>query len=419
MSRFLVVFLISTTVILLLDLYVFKGIKLLIQPLESRWLKTSIKWAYWSGTIIYVIYYLWMITQSTQLAQTHNFRHFYALFGLFILMLIPKLIFALFHLADDLSYGVMWLWNRLCYSDSPQGEGIVITRGVFLSRVGMVLAAVPFFSILYGMLKGKYDFRVLRESITFPNLPEAFNGFTIVQISDAHLGSFLENKEPVKKAIAMINELNPDLVVFTGDLVNNYAEEAEPWIEEFRAIHAKYGKFSILGNHDYGDYVEFASPALKEANLNRLKAIHGEMGFRLLLNENQTLSINGQEISLIGIENWGKGFKQMGDLKKATLGTEDKPFKLLLSHDPSHWDAQVIGDAQYDLALAGHTHGMQFGIEIAGIKWSPVKYRYPRWGGLYNVGKQYIYVNRGFGFLGFPGRVGMPPEITMIELRRG
>ncbi len=416
MSRFLVVFLISTTILLLLDLYVFKGIKLLIQPLENSLLKRSIKWVYWSGTIVYIVYFLWVIIQSKELAQAHNFRHFYALFGLIILMLIPKLIFAIFHLMDDITFGIMWLWNKLCYSDSPSGEGIVITRAAFLSRVGIVLAAVPFFSILYGMFKGKFDFRVIRQPISFSNLPKAFDGFTIVQISDAHLGSFLDNKEPVEKAIGMINDLNPDLVVFTGDLVNNYAEEAEPWIDIFNGIHAKYGKFSILGNHDYGDYVQWPSDALQDANLDRLKQIHHEMGFRLLLNENKTLEINGQQISLIGIENWGKGFKQKGDLKKATIGTEDKPFKILLSHDPSHWDAQVIGNKQYDLALAGHTHGMQFGIEIAGIKWSPVKYRYPRWGGLYNEGKQYIYVNRGFGFLGFPGRVGMPPEITLLEL---
>ncbi len=417
MARFLPVFLVTTVILLLLDIYVFKGIKLLIQPLENTWLKRVILWFFWLASFSYVGYCLWIMNHAKEFQETHNYKHFFAAFGFLILMIVPKLVFALFHLMDDISFGVMWAWNKLCYADSPSGEGVKITRAVFLSRVGIVIAGIPFFSILYGIIKGKYDFRVVRQPLAFKNLPKNFHGFTLVQISDAHLGSFLENKEPIEKAISMINDLHPDIVVFTGDLVNNYCDEAEPWIDVFKEIQAKYGKFSILGNHDYGDYGTFNSAQDKFNNLERLKKIHGEMGFRLLLNENEKININGEEIALIGVENWGKPpFPQHGKLKLATENTEDQNFKILLSHDPSHWDLQVLGDPQYDLTLSGHTHGMQFGLEIAGIKWSPVKYRYPRWGGLYTEGKQHLYVNRGFGFIGFPGRVGMPPEITLIQL---
>ena len=417
MARMLPFFLVTLVVLLLLDLYVFKGIKLLIQSWENTWLRRAVLWFFWLLTLGFIIYCIWVIAHAREFQLAHNYRHFFAAFGIFILMLIPKLVFAIFHLMDDISFGIMWGWNKLCYADSPAGEGVKITRAVFLSRIGIVLAGIPFFSILYGLLKGKYDFRVIRQPLAFSNLPKSFHGFTVVQISDAHLGSFMENKEPVEKAIAMINDLHPDVVVFTGDLINNYSDEAEPWIDLFKNINAKYGKYSILGNHDYGDYGTFDSAQSKFNNLERLKQIHGEMGFRLLLNENEKIVLNGEEIALIGIENWGKPpFPQHGNLKLATANTENHPFKILLSHDPSHWDAQVLGDEQYDLTLSGHTHGMQFGIEIAGIKWSPVKYKYPRWGGLYTEGKQHLYVNRGFGYLGFPGRVGMPPEITLIEL---
>jgi predicted MPP superfamily phosphohydrolase len=417
MARFLPIFLFSALALILIDLYVFKGIKLLVNPIENSILRKSIKWAYWLATLFYIVYMGWIMTNLETLQSTHNYKHFYNAFGLFVLMLIPKLVFFLFHLVDDIAYGLIWLWNKICYADSPSGEGVKISRGAFLTRVGIVMAAIPFISILYGLLQGKFDYRVIRQPLRFPNLPPEFHGFTIVQISDAHLGSFLDNKKPVHKAIDMINGLNPDIVVFTGDLVNNYADEAESWIGVFSEIKAKYGKYSILGNHDYSDYVKWASKQGKAANMERLKAIHKEMGFRLLLNEHEKISLGNTQFALIGVENWGKPpFPQYGDLKRAVAGTEEMPFRVLLSHDPSHWDLEVLGLTNIDLTLSGHTHGMQFGIEIAGIKWSPIKYRYPRWGGLYSEGQQHLYVNRGFGYLGFPGRVGMPPEITLIEL---
>jgi hypothetical protein len=269
------------------------------------------------------------------------------------------------------------------------------------------------------MAKGRFNFRITNEKLSFPNLPEAFNGFKVVHISDIHIGSFLGHENQVKKAIELVNEQNPDIILFTGDLVNNFAEELSGWIPILSDLRAKYGKFSILGNHDYGDYFEWPNKAEKEQNLTNLKQAHKELGFKLLLNESMQIELNNSKIGLIGVENWGlPPFPQYGNLKVAMNGSSELPFNILMSHDPSHWDAEVIDKTNIDLTLSGHTHGMQFGIEIGNVKWSPVKYKYPRWGGLYKENKQYLYVNRGFGYIGFPGRVGMPPEITVIELKR-
>jgi hypothetical protein len=269
----------------------------------------------------------------------------------------------------------------------------------------------------YGIVKGRFNFRVIAEKLKFKNLPSKFNGFKVIQISDLHIGSFSRFHKSVKEIIEKINKLNPDLIVFTGDMVNNVADEMEGWQPIFSRLKAKHGKISILGNHDYGDYHTFPSAQAKIDNLNRLKEIHREIGFDLLLNENRTIKIDNEQISILGVENWGKPpFVQYGDLDLASKGTENAAFKLLLSHDPSHWDEQVKPNTNIDLTLSGHTHGMQFGIEIPGFKWSPVKYKYPKWAGLYSEGNQHLYVNRGFGHLGFAGRVGMDPEITEIEL---
>ena len=247
----------------------------------------------------------------------------------------------------------------------------------------------------------------------------AFDGFKVVQISDMHIGSFHGHENQVKKAIELVNEQKPDLILFTGDLVNNFTEELNGWIPILSNLKAKYGMYSILGNHDYGDYYEWENEAEKAKNLNDLKQAHKNIGFRLLLNENEKISINNSEIAIVGVENWGlPPFPQYGNLNAAMNGSAEMPFKILMSHDPSHWDAEVIEKTDIDLTLSGHTHGMQFGIEIGNIKWSPVKYKYPRWAGLYKDKDQYLYVNRGFGYIGFPGRVGMPPEITLIELEK-
>lgn len=270
----------------------------------------------------------------------------------------------------------------------------------------------------YGITQGKYAYRVIKHTLYFDDLPKAFDGFTLTQISDVHAGSFT-NPKAVQKGIDLINAQKSDLFVFTGDLVNNVASEIVPYIGHFSQIKAPFGQFSVLGNHDYGDYVKWPSEAEKVKNLDQLKAYHKTLGFRLLLDEHVELHKNGEKIILAGIENWGIGFGERGDLNKALTNTATDDFKILLSHDPSHWDAQVKNyPSNIQLSLAGHTHGMQFGIEAFGIKWSPVKYRYKHWAGIKTENNRYLNVNRGFGFLGFSGRIGIWPEITVIELKR-
>ena len=295
------------------------------------------------------------------------------------------------------------------------------SRRKFISTVALGLAAIPFASLLYGMYRGKYRFRVLDYVLHFEDLPDAFDGYKITQISDIHSGSF-DNREKIKYGINLINDQKSDVIMFTGDMVNNKATEMLPWKDLFGTLKAKDGVFSVLGNHDYGDYVNWDTKEDKTKNLNDLKALQKEMGYNLLLNESHFLERNGERIAIVGVENWGEsGFKKAGDLKKASAKVQAEDFKILMSHDPSHWDAEVVNDDyHYHLTLSGHTHGMQFGIEIPGwIKWSPIKWRYKQWAGIYEELGQYINVNRGFGYLGYPGRVGIWPEVTVITLKKG
>ncbi|HUH47914.1 MAG TPA: metallophosphoesterase, partial [Arenibacter sp.] len=275
-------------------------------------------------------------------------------------------------------------------------------------------------ALLYGMVKGKYNFKVLKYDLEFEDLPDGFDGYQITQISDVHSGSF-DDREKIEYAIDLINRQESDLLLFTGDMVNNLAEEMVPWKDLFATLRAKDGKYSVLGNHDYGDYVLWENEESKRNNLEELKAIQGEIGFKLLLNESTYLRRGTDKIALIGVENWGRGgFKKAGDLKKASAQIDKDDFKILMSHDPSHWEDVVLKDSTlYQLTLSGHTHGMQFGIEIPGwIKWSPIKWRYKYWAGIYEESGRLINVNRGFGFLGYPGRVGIWPEITVITLKK-
>jgi len=292
-------------------------------------------------------------------------------------------------------------------------------RTVWVSEAALIIAAIPFLGLLFGLTRGRHYYKIHRETLFFGDLPDAFDGFTITQLSDVHSGSFTSAKG-VQKGLDLVNAQNSDLILFTGDLVNNMASEMEPWIPAFAGLKATFGKYSILGNHDYGDYARWESEAHQNANLNRLKAIHKEIGFRLLLNEAVSIKKDGRSITLIGVENWGKGgFHKYGDLEKATETVPADSFKILMSHDPSHWDAVTLDHKKHiHLTLAGHTHGMQFGIELFGFKWSPVKYIYKQWAGLYQKGGKYLYVNRGFGFLGLKGRVGIWPEITVITLKK-
>ncbi|WP_343530437.1 metallophosphoesterase [Pedobacter sp.] len=287
--------------------------------------------------------------------------------------------------------------------------------GVYL---GALLSFLIIIAFIYGIFRGKYAYRIIKHTLYFDDLPAAFDGFKLVQISDVHAGS-LKNPKAVQKGIDLINDQHADLFVFTGDLVNNKAEEIKPYIEHFSKIRAPFGQFSVLGNHDYGDYIKWESDLIKRQNLQHLKNYHAEIGFRLLLDEHVTLEKNGQKLALVGIENWGLGFGERGDLNKALQGTTTEEFKILLSHDPSHWEAQVKSHpSKIQLTLAGHTHGMQFGFEAFGLKWSPVQFRYKHWAGIKEKNHRILNVNRGFGFIGFSGRVGIWPEITLIELRK-
>lgn len=291
-------------------------------------------------------------------------------------------------------------------------------RSYAVSEIAVLVSALLFLILLYGITRGRHRYKVHKVTLYFSDLPKAFDGFRITQLSDIHAGSFID-KKGVQKGIDLVNAQKSDLILFTGDLVNNQAAEMDPWIPVFSQLKAAYGKFSILGNHDYGDYMRWENEELKSANLNRLKEIHSEIGFQLMLNESRSIKKEGDSIELIGVENWGKGgFHKYGDLDKAIASVPKNAFKILMSHDPSHWEAIILDHPQpIHLTLSGHTHGMQFGFEVFGIKWSPIKYMYKQWAGLYVRNNQYLYVNRGFGFLGLKGRVGIWPEITVITLK--
>ena len=339
--------------------------------------------------------------------------------GFFLAMFAPKLILFFSLFGEDLVRLTVAGFRKL--TDSGTAEAAMPSRRKFISQIALGVAAIPFASLLYGMVQGRYNFRVLKYTLYFDDLPEAFDGYRISQISDIHSGSF-DNHEKVQYGIDLINEQKSDAVLFTGDLVNNRASEMDAWKEVFGRIEAKDGVYSVLGNHDYGDYVDWDSGEAKESNLESVKKVHAEIGWDLLLNEHRFVERNGQRIALVGVENWGAGgFKKKGDLDLAGSGVAKEDFKVLLSHDPSYWQEKIKSDPKnYQLTLSGHTHGMQFGIEIPGwFQWSPVQYRYQNWAGIYEEMGRTINVNRGFGYLAYPGRVGMWPEVSVIELRKG
>ena len=403
------VILIFVLVAAFIELYAFQAVRALV---KARW----IQWTYLGISLLILAYIVYVMTQFQKGGgQTRQAQYTMALF---LLIYIPKLILLAMMFGEDIFRVFSGLVRAFC-GDSKQP--FLADRRKFVSQVAMGLAAVPFLSLLYGIAKGKYDFRVIKQTLFFEDLPEAFDGMTITQISDVHSGSF-DNADKINYAIDLINEQKSDIVLFTGDIVNSYATEMHPWIESFKRIETpKFGKYSVLGNHDYGEYVNWTNQKDKQENFAAIKDLHRQIDFKLLLNENVKLQKDGQELALIGVENWGKGFKQAGDLARASRGIKENDFKILMSHDPSHWDYEVKKqETKYHLTLSGHTHGMQFGIEIPGfIKWSPVQYRYPQWAGLYEHLGRYIYVNRGFGFHAYSGRVGIWPEITVIELKKG
>ncbi len=339
--------------------------------------------------------------------------------GFVLAFMAGNIVVTLFMFGED----IVRLFTAIYYKIAPSATSDfgLPSRRKFLSQIALGIAAIPFSSLLYGMYQGRYNFKVLNYTLYFDDLPAEFDGYRLAQISDIHSGSF-DNKKKIKYGIDLINEQQCDTVMFTGDLVNNSAEEMEPWKEVFSSITAKDGVFSVLGNHDYGDYIHWNTREEKKENLEQLKSVHKEMGWNLLLNEHRFIEKNGQRIAIVGVENWGAGgFKKNGDLDLAGEGLSVEEFKILLSHDPSYWKEKIkIDEKKYHLTLSGHTHGMQFGIEIPGwFKWSPVQYRYENWAGIYEEYGRYINVNRGFGFLAYPGRVGIWPEISVIEFRKG
>ncbi len=405
-------------VMLLVDIYVFFATRYLFNQEHSRgrMLYTLLYWLVTAVAMVLVILlpYLQFQRQNGIIRST--------LFALVFALYFGKIIAVFFFFTDDLRRMGQWVFLKIFRGRpvvaGPAGvEGDGISRSAFLTWVGMIAGGSLFTTFVYG-LSNKYNYQVRRVRLHYPNLPASFKGIRIAHISDIHSGSFT-NKSAVNKGIDKILHEKPDLILFTGDLVNNRADEMDDFKDIFSRVQAPMGVFSILGNHDYGDYSSWETREAKKANLEKLKSVHGELGWRLMLDEHLPLRRGDDEIGLVGVQNISgrSGFHSYGSLSKAMNGAGNYPFRILMSHDPSHWDQEV--NTKYkdiDLTLSGHTHGMQFGVEIPGFRWSPVQYVYKRWAGLYEVGHQKLYVNRGFGFIGYPGRVGILPEITLIEL---
>ena len=400
---------ISILFFLIFQWYSYQAIKTFT---SNRWLL----FAYFLFVIMVVgnlLFYTVVLERST----SNEPRLMYAI-GFFISLFVFQILVTILLLGEDIFRIPQGIYAY--FSKMPDQVQFLPQRRKLISQIAIGLAAIPFASLLYGMFRGKYNFKVLSYKLEYDDLPEAFEGFKIAQISDIHSGSF-DNAKKVQYGVDLVNAQDADVVFFTGDLVNNRAEEILPWIQTFKKINSKHGVYSILGNHDYGDYSRWESPEAKKKNMEDLKKAQKKMGWDLLLNESRFIERQGQRIAILGVENWGSGgFKKAGDLNKALSNVAAEDFKILMSHDPSHWEAEVIPHPfNIHLTLSGHTHGMQFGIEIPGwIKWSPIKWRYKQWAGIYEKLNQRLNVNRGFGYLAYPGRVGIWPEVTVITLNR-
>jgi len=409
---------IFSAIVLIMDVYSWWGITKIISDFQSK-TKKIIALIYWIIPLVILSGFSVVLTFQNDIPGDRILSYFHLISGSFFVFYLPKLIFIIFNIFDDIVFQIrksITLWQHKRKETVTTGKQI--TRRKLLTQVGIIFAGLPLVSLIYGIAYGRFDFTVRRLSLKFPNMPSSFNGLKIVQISDFHIGTFIDHKDQVKKLVEMVNTEKADLLIFTGDFINNYSTEMDSFLSILKNFKAKYGKYSILGNHDYGEYVQWNTEAEKKANVNRLIKLQNEIDFDLLLDESRKIKISDEEIELIGIQNWGMPpFPQYGDLSQAMKNVNNNAFKILMSHDPTHWDAQVKEKTNIDLMLSGHTHGAQFGIEIPGWRWSPVTMRYKQWGGLYTEGKQHLYVNTGLGSIGYPGRVGMPPEITVFELR--
>lgn len=402
-------------IMLALDLYVFQGVRAVSRFYHPR-SRMLVSVVFWGISFLVLALLLAFLFSGPDFGGRRLRSYFFAMaLGLFL----AKLIAAVFLFTDDVFRGFRWTYQKVALPPPAEDAAAdTLSRSAFLSWLGIAAGSTLFGSMLYGF-GNKYNYRVHHKKLSFDNLPEAFRGLRILHISDIHSGSFTD-KKAVERGVEHILGQKPDLILFTGDLVNDRASEMEPFMDLFSRLEAPLGVYSTLGNHDYGDYVQWPSEGIsKEENLKRLIEVHGQLGWRLLLNEHVVIEKEGQSLALIGIENWSAkaNFPKHGRLDLAYRGAEKHPFKILMSHDPSHWEAEVLKHyPDIDLMLSGHTHGMQFGVEVPGFRWSPVQYFYKQWAGLYRKEKQHLYVNRGFGFIGYPGRVGIMPEITVISL---
>jgi uncharacterized protein len=411
---FLKTFLFAFTIVI--DFYAFIG----LSAIHSRTglpLNNVFAVVFWSMTVIFLGMILMIPKFDTHKRDPKGLSRIFLFVGVYFLFYLPKLVFIAFRLIEDLIRLFSWLVASIL--NHAFHLQLHTLNWYWISTAGLMISMVPFFAILLGILFGRFGYKVEKTDISFEDLPNGLDGLKIVQLSDIHLGSAFGKQKKFENAVSIINSLQPDLVLFTGDLVNNFSEEAMGWEPVFSKIHAKYGKFSVLGNHDYGDYWDWKSPNDRLLNLDILMKIQKDMGFDLIRNSKRIISVNQEKLAIIGVENWGKPpFKQYGDLDASMQGLPPGGFKILLSHDPSHWDAQVIQKGNIQLTLSGHTHAMQFGIRMGKFKWSPSGYIYKRWMGLYRENGQALYVNRGMGYIGFPGRIGMRPEIALLTLRR-
>jgi uncharacterized protein len=409
-------FLFLLLIFFVIDIYLFQAVLSISKDWSSTW-KGITRYAYWLPTVFAVGAVIWWnfgnpygVGASTRsLIMT-------ALAAIYF----SKVIGIIFVFIDDIQRGIRWVAHF--FYKGPHEEpipGNAISRSEFLTKAALISTTIPLGAMAYGVISGAHDYRVRRVTVKLPNLPKSFDGFHIGQVSDIHSGSFF-NKTAVKGGVEMMLKEKPDVIFFTGDLVNNESSEVRDYINIFNKFKAPYGVFSVTGNHDYGDYHAWDTVEAKRKNFRDLVLAHKQMGFNILMNEHKFVEIDGEKIAILGNENWGAGrFSKYGKLDQAYKGSEEAAVKLLLSHDPSHWDAQVRQQfPDIDITFSGHTHGFQFGVEIGKIKWSPSQYVYKQWAGLYQEGNQYIYVNRGFGYLGYPGRIGMPPELTIMELKR-
>ncbi|MCY4160532.1 MAG: metallophosphoesterase [Flavobacteriaceae bacterium] len=402
--------------------WVFVIVFLLLTWYSSQTIRTAFHSRTWqlvylgSVLLIYGVTF-WLLFFFPRQNQLGIFRQY--LMGLSMGLMVFQVLTVFFLFLEDIVrifQGITSYFSK----DTRAEDFFLPQRRIFISKTALIVGALPFGSIIYGMFRGKYHYQIHEHTLTFEDLPNAFDGFTITQISDLHTGSF-DNPKKVAYGFELINQLASDIIVFTGDLVNDRTSEVDSYQDIFSSLKAKEGVYSVLGNHDYGDYTTWESQQQKDENLLAMHQLHKQLGWHLLLNESVFLERDGEQIAILGVENWGTGrFRKSGDLQKALESVPQNQFKILLSHDPSHWEAKVLPSPNpIHLTLSGHTHGMQFGIEIPGlIKWSPSSWRYKQWAGVYQKGNQHINVNRGFGYIGYPGRVGIYPEITKITLKR-